>query len=87
MRVRVFEMSGYSLSRRHVISSLLQLAVFYPLGIFGNDEAVDTVLYIAVHKSGEVVNRIIDTMVGDAPLREIVGADFGRPVARRDLSR
>ena len=62
----------------------LQLAVFYPFGIFGNDEAVDAVLYIPVHKSGEVVNRIIDAMVGDAPLWEIVGADFGRPVTCGD---
>ena len=45
---------------------------------------VDHVLNVAVHESGEVVDRVVDAVVGDAALRIVVGADLGRTVARRD---
>ena len=45
---------------------------------------VDAVLDVAVHEGGEVVDGVVDAVVGDAALRIVVGADFGRAVAGGD---
>ena len=45
---------------------------------------VDAVLDVAVHEGRQVVDRVVDAVVGDAPLRVVVGADLGRTVARRN---
>ena len=37
---------------------------------------VDAVLDATIHKGGEVINGIVDTMVGDASLRVIIGTDL-----------
>ena len=52
--------------------------------ILGHDQVVDAVLDVAVHEGREVVDRVVDAVVGDAPLRVVVGADLGRAVTRRD---
>ena len=44
---------------------------------------VDTVLNVTVHKGGEVIDGIVDTMVGDASLRIVVGTDFSGAVSGR----
>jgi len=53
-------------------------------GVFGHGEGIEEGLDIAVHEIGEVMGGVADAMVGDARLREVVGADFGAAVARRD---
>ena len=47
-------------------------------------ELVDNVFNIAIHNGGDVGTRIVDAMVGDAVLREVVGADFFGAVASAD---
>ena len=46
------------------------------------DERIKTV---SSHDLFEVVKREIDAMIGDAPLRKIVGPDALRTIARTDL--
>ena len=41
---------------------------------------VDAVLNVAVHEGCQVVDGIVDAMVGDTSLRIVVRADFGRTV-------
>ena len=38
----------------------------------------------SVHESIQMIDRIIDTMIGDSALRIIVSSDFGRSVACRN---
>src|SRR5918996_3342485 len=45
----------------------------------------DQLLEPAVQHVGQIVRRIADPVIGDAILREVVGADFGGPVARAHL--
>ena len=45
---------------------------------------VDAVLDVAVDECLEVIDGIVDSVVSDAPLREIVSANLGRSVAGRD---
>ena len=49
-------------------------------------QRVDEGSQFAVHHFGELVQREADAMVGDAVLREIVGANFLGAVARLDLA-
>ena len=42
---------------------------------------VDAILYVAIHKGRKIIDRIIDTMVCDASLREIVCPYFCRTVS------
>ena len=44
---------------------------------------VDAILNVAVHESLEIVDGVVDAMVGDASLRIIVGANLCRAVAGR----
>ena len=48
------------------------------------DEFVDDVVDAAVHGGGEVAARVVDAVVGDAILREVVGADFFAAIASAD---
>ena len=45
---------------------------------------VDAVLDVSVHKGGEIINGVVDAVVGDASLRIVVGAYLGRAVASTD---
>ena len=63
---------------------VLQLALLDTFSVFGNREAVNAVLNVAVHEGGEVVNGVIDAVVGDATLGKVVGANLGRTVAGGD---
>src|SRR5579862_2456473 len=54
------------------------------LGLVVGDERVDDGLEFAVHYVGELVDRETDTVVGDAVLREVVGADLLAAVAGAD---
>ena len=45
---------------------------------------VNAVLDVAIHKSCEVVDGVVDAVVGNATLRVVVSAYFGRAVARGD---
>ncbi len=49
------------------------------------NEAVDQRGQLAFHYVTEVVQRQADAVIGNAILREIVGADFFRAVTRFDL--
>ena len=85
LSVRVFLYSFFSFL--FALSSLLsdlQLALLQTLGVLGYDQVIDAVLNIAVHEGRKVVDRVVDAVVGDTPLRVVVGADLGRAVARRD---
>ena len=45
---------------------------------------VDAILHISIHKSREIVNGIVDAVVGDATLWVVVGADAFAAVAAAD---
>ena len=45
---------------------------------------IDAVLNITVHKGGEVIDGIVDAVVGDTSLRIVVGAYLGRTVTGRN---
>src|SRR5438045_1513997 len=51
--------------------------------MFGRQRPGDLV-QVAVHDRVDLVEREIDTVIGHAPLREVVGADPVRAVARAD---
>ena len=55
------------------------------LGFEVSDERVDERAELAVHRFGELVKSKVDAVVGDAILREIVGAYFFGAVASLDL--
>ena len=57
--------------------SILQFGLFELLGILSDNEVIDAVLDIAVHKGGQVVDCVADAVVGNASLRIVVGTDFG----------
>lgn len=44
---------------------------------------VNAVLNVAIHKGGQIVNGIVDAVVGDTSLRIIVGTYFCRSVSGR----
>src|SRR5882724_2606715 len=50
------------------------------------NQAVDERAELAVHDFGQLVKRQADAVIGDAVLREIVGADFFGAVAGFDLA-
>src|SRR5207245_544275 len=52
----------------------------------GQAQRVDQLVELPVHHLGEVMRGEADAMVGDAVLREVVGADLLRPIARPHLS-
>jgi hypothetical protein len=41
-------------------------------------------LYVAVHDGVDPIQREVDAVIGDAPLREVVGADALAAIARPD---
>ena len=49
------------------------------------DQRLDDLVELAHHHPVELVERQVDAVVGDPPLRKIVGADALRAVARADL--
>ena len=56
------------------------------LGLVLGDQRVDDLVQrLALHHLGQIVERQVDAVVGDAALREIVGADALGAVARADL--
>ena len=46
-------------------------------------QMVDTVLNVSIHKGGQIVNGIVDAVVGDTSLWIIVGTYFCRSVSGR----
>lgn len=72
-----------SFGKGHV-GGVLEFALLEALGVFRYDQMVDAVLDVAVHEGRQVVDRVVDAVVGDAPLRVVVGTDLGRTVARRN---
>ena len=67
-----------------VHDGILKLALLDAFSVFGDREAVDAVLNVAVHKGGEVVDGVIDAVVSDATLGKVIGADLGRTVSGGD---
>ncbi len=59
----------------------LDFAFFEAFGVFSHNQVVDAVLDVAVHECGKVIDGIADAVVGDAPLRIVVGANLGAAVA------
>src|SRR4051812_24163537 len=55
-----------------------------PLGLVLGDQRADQLVQLALQYLGQPVERKIDPVVGHPPLREIVGADALRSVARAD---
>src|SRR5438105_3410767 len=51
----------------------------------GQPEGVDQVIEVAVEHLGQVVNGVMNAVIGNAVLGEVVGADLLRPVTRADL--
>ena len=72
------------IKRSETCNSLLQFGFLEFLGVLGHNEMIDAVLDVTVHKGGQIVDGITDTVVGDAPLGIVVSADFGRAVTCRD---
>ena len=54
--------------------------------IFGNNQLIDAALDITVHEGGEIVDGVIDAMVGDSTLRIVVCSNFCGAIAGRDES-
>ena len=61
---------------------MLKFAFFQSFCIFRYNQVVDAVLNFSVHEGTEIVNGLVDAMVGDSSLRIVVGTDLGRTVAR-----
>ena len=59
-----------------------EFALLQPFCILGYHELVDAVLDIAVHEGREVIDGVVDAVVGDTSLRIVVGAYLGRAVTR-----
>ena len=59
----------------------LEFVFFHSFCILGDDELINAVLNITVEKGIEVVDGVVDSVIGDTPLREVVGADLGRSVS------
>src|SRR5262245_37407247 len=55
-----------------------------PLGVVGSDQAADQLVHLAVEDALDLVQRQVDPVIGDAALREVVGADALGAVARAD---
>ena len=60
---------------------VLKFTFFQSFRIFRYNQVVNAVLDVSVHKGAEVVDGIVDAMVGDTSLRIVVGTDLGRTVA------
>ena len=45
---------------------VLEFALLEALGVFRYDQMVDAVLDVAVHEGRQVVDRVVDAVVGDA---------------------
>ena len=65
------------------VETLRQLALLQTRGVLGHDQMIDAVLNIAVHEGREVVDGVVDAVVGDASLGIVVGTYLGRAVTRR----
>src|SRR5579862_7361944 len=71
---------------RSALSSVVGIgAVLEGLGLEVRAQALDDVLDVTVHDARQVVLREADAVIGDAVLREVVGADLLGAVARADL--
>src|SRR6266850_1912189 len=56
-----------------------------PLLLARKPQGVDEIIEVAVQHFGEVVDGVVDAMIGDAVLRKVVRANLGRAVARPHL--
>src|SRR2546428_6973584 len=56
-----------------------------PLLLAGKPQGVDQIIEVAIQHVGEVVDGVVDTMIGQTILRKVVGANLGRAVARAHL--
>src|SRR5262245_30055659 len=54
------------------------------LGLVLGGERVEDLVQLAVHDAVDLVEREVDAVIGDAALREVVGADALGAVARAD---
>src|SRR5690606_16036357 len=66
-----------------ILKYLYRSTFFHFLCIFRELKGVDNLLNITIHNRRKVVHRQSDAVFGNPSLRIIIGADFGRPVARR----
>ena len=66
------------------LSLILQFCFFHALGVLGYGEGIDHRLDVTSEEALQVVGGIADAMVGHTSLREVVGADLGTAVARRN---
>lgn len=64
-----------NMNKRRVMT-ILHFSFLQSFSVFGYDEVVDAVLYVAVHKRLQIVYGIVYAVVGDAALRIIVCTDF-----------
>src|SRR2546423_6422406 len=51
----------------------------------GEPQRVDQIVEVAVQHLGQVVNRVVNPVIGDAILREVVGPDLGRAITGAHL--
>src|SRR3989454_10646976 len=56
-----------------------------PLLLTRDPQGVDQIVEVAVQQLGEVVNGVVDAMIGDTVLRKVVRANLGRAIARAHL--
>ena len=60
---------------------MLKFTFFQAFCIFRYNQMVDAILDFSVHEGTEVVDGIVDAMVGDASLWVVVSTNLGRTVA------
>src|SRR5690606_14347989 len=76
--------SAIRLSRRISLTLLDQFGKKCSLVI--GDQRIDQFIQIAFHDPVELVERQVDTVIGNATLREIIGADTLGTIARTNLA-
>ena len=76
--------AGISVAVNLLLEHSLQFGLLQSFCIFCHDEVVNAVLDVAVHEGCQVVDGIVDTVVGDASLWIVVGTDFCTAVTGAD---
>src|SRR5207247_7317858 len=72
--------SASAIAKRRAIRSDTE-----PLLLTREAQGVDQIVEVAVQQLGEVVNGVVDAMIGDTVLRKVVRANLGRAIARAHL--
>lgn len=67
------------MGKRVTLGSVLRLQ--FPLRSL---QLLNQIVNIPVHRRGDIAAAVVNAVIGDAVLREVISADFFRPVASAD---